>query len=221
MTKIKLDIYNLSTPELITCLNAIVSKMTGNATFSTLAAKTTALGTAVTALQTANTDYDASVATTSGKLSARDAARQVAEDAARVLASGAEGVTRVAADLEGGGWTLAGTASPVGMLPQVGNVCATGGDLEGEVDLTWDPIRRGLQSYLVEYALPPSGPWTQCYVGQASKCTCSGLTSGTEYWFRVRGVGAAGPGPWSDRASKRADAPSRYSSRYFIRSLRV
>jgi hypothetical protein len=30
------------------------------------------------------------------------------------------------------------------------------------------------------------------------------LVSGTEYWYRVKALGAAGPSPWSDRASKRA-----------------
>ena len=30
------------------------------------------------------------------------------------------------------------------------------------------------------------------------------LTSGTQYWFRVRAIGAAGPSAWSDPATKRA-----------------
>ena len=35
-----------------------------------------------------------------------------------------------------------------------------------------------------------------------SKATVSGLATGTKYWFRVRAIGAAGPGPWSDPATK-------------------
>ena len=35
-----------------------------------------------------------------------------------------------------------------------------------------------------------------------SKATVTGLTSGTKYWFRVRAIGATGPGPWSDPATK-------------------
>jgi hypothetical protein len=30
------------------------------------------------------------------------------------------------------------------------------------------------------------------------------LVSGTQYWFRVRTIGAAGPSAWSDPAIKRA-----------------
>jgi len=41
-------------------------------------------------------------------------------------------------------------------------------------------------------------------VGKAAKCTVTGLTSGTQYWFQVRAIGAAGPSAWSDPATKRA-----------------
>ncbi len=50
----------------------------------------------------------------------------------------------------------------------------------------------------------PSGPWTQCYVAKASSCTITGLTSGTQYWFQICAIGAAGPSVWSDPATKRA-----------------
>ena len=48
------------------------------------------------------------------------------------------------------------------------------------------------------------GLWTQCYVGKASSCTATGLVSGTQYWFHVRAIGAAGPSAWNDPATKRA-----------------
>ena len=94
--------------------------------------------------------------------------------------------------------------APVGQLPQPANLVATGGDLEGTVDLSWDALRRGVQTYIAQQATSPSGPWTQCYVGKASSCTVTGLTSGTQYWFQVRAIGAAGPSAWSDPATKRA-----------------
>jgi len=49
-----------------------------------------------------------------------------------------------------------------------------------------------------------SGIGLQCYVGKASSCTVPGLTSGTQYWFQVSAIRAAGPGAWSDPATKRA-----------------
>ena len=68
----------------------------------------------------------------------------------------------------------------------------------------WDAIKRGVQTYVAERATASEGPWTQCYVGKLSNCTDTGLVSGTEYWYRVPAIGAAGPSAWSDRASKRA-----------------
>jgi hypothetical protein len=72
------------------------------------------------------------------------------------------------------------------------------------VDLAWDAIRRGVQTCVAQQAASSSGPWTECYVGKASSCTGTGLTSGTQYWFQVCAIGAAGPSAWSDPATKRA-----------------
>ena len=61
MAKIKLDLTDLSVTDLIQMLNNIHTAMTGNATFTSIAAKTTALGTATTALETANDDAEAAM----------------------------------------------------------------------------------------------------------------------------------------------------------------
>ena len=137
-------------------------------------------------------------------LTARDNQRAATEAAARTLAVGAEALTGAAATLQSGGWELQAARAPVGQLPQPASLVATGGDLEGTVDLSWDTLWRGVQAYIAQQATKPSGPWTQCYVGKASNCTVTGLTSGTQYWFQVRAIGAAGPSAWSDPATKRA-----------------
>jgi hypothetical protein len=114
------------------------------------------------------------------------------------------GVATEAATLQSGGWDLQAARAPVSPLPQPTSLAATGGDLDGTMDLTWDAIRRVVQTYVAERALSPSGPGTQCYVGKPSKWAVTGLTSRTEYWFRLRAIGAAGPSPWSAPATKRA-----------------
>ena len=65
-------------------------------------------------------------------------------------------------------------------------------------------IRRSVQTYVAQQTTSSSGPWTQCYVGKASGCTVTELTSGTQYWVQIRAIGAAGPSAWSDPATKRA-----------------
>jgi hypothetical protein len=84
------------------------------------------------------------------------------------------------------------------------HLSASVGDHSGTMDLHWDAIRRGVQTYVAEYATAPAGPWTQGYIARASKCNITGLTPGTLYYFRVKAVGAAGPSEYSDIAEKRA-----------------
>jgi hypothetical protein len=74
MAKIKLDVCHMTIDDEIACLGPIVTKMTANSAFTTLATKTTALGTAVTALNTANADHLAAAQTAAQKLTVREAA---------------------------------------------------------------------------------------------------------------------------------------------------
>ena len=101
------------------------------------------------------------------------------------------------------GAPIKGQRQPAGPMGAPQNLSATGGDLEGTIDAHWDP-EKGAASYVGEYSLSPTGPFTQFYVGSKSSATAAGLVSGTIYYSRVRAVGASGPGPWSDIAQRRA-----------------
>ena len=205
MAHIKFDTTHMNHDDAIAYLGPIVTKMTSASAFSTLSAKTTTAGTGLTAFTAANATVRATETTlTQQRLLLADA-RVTAENNFRDLVIAAENLTHDAATLASGGWEIAaGTHAPVGQLPQPQNLHATGGDLDGSVDLGWDAIKRGVQTYIAERATAADGPYTQCYIGKASSCTDTGLVSGTEYWYRVKALGAAGPSAWSDRASKRA-----------------
>jgi hypothetical protein len=201
---IKLSLTHFSIPGLIAYLLAIYTKMNGNATFSTVAAKTTALNTAVLAMQTANTSYNAAKTTSDSLMTVRDTAVIAAESAAQDLATAAQGVTKDPATLQNAGWEIVGGhAAPVGPMSAPANFHTTGGDNAGEVDLACDP-QNGVQTHMAEYATSPAGPFTLGYTGKKSSCAITGLTSGTLYWFQMWAVGAAGPGPKSGPISKRA-----------------
>lgn len=203
MAKIKFDFTDLDTPACIVRLRGISTALAGNATFAALAPKLAPFEAAIDALETANNAHKATLLLAQQQILVRDGRRTDAEDLARGLAAASEGETTDAALLQSGGWQLRGAAAPVGPLPAPQNLGATGGDMDGEADLYWQPVS-GRDTYLAEQALSATGPWTQFYVGKKSSCTAKGLTSGTVYWFRVRAVGAAGPGPWSDPAQTRA-----------------
>jgi hypothetical protein len=69
---------------------------------------------------------------------------------------------------------------------------------------SWDDYLAKLFTYTEKCAESAVGPWTEVYKGKAGRTSCTGLTSGAEYFFRVRAWNAAGPGMWSDITKKRA-----------------
>ena len=203
MARIKFDHTSLDTPAFIARMREISTALTGNPVFAALAPRLPAFNTVVDALETRNTTYHATVQLADQQLTERDTERVTAEDAVRVLASASEAETVGEADLLSGGWHLTSPPVPVGAMTAPQNLSGTGGDLEGEVDLQWEPVT-GRDAYTAEWASSAPGPWTQFYVGTKSSGTAGGLNPGQMYYFRVKAVGPLGPGPWSDLAQKRA-----------------
>lgn len=108
------------------------------------------------------------------------------------------------AALVGTGLPMRGAPQSVGPLSPPGNLAATAGDNEGEIELSCDPVA-GANSYEWQCRLhTDAAQWEPAKPSTASKVTLGGLTPGQSYAFRVRGIGSAGPGPWSDETVKRA-----------------
>ena len=203
MGKIKLDHTGLGHPAFVGRMREVRTALTGNPPFAPLAPRLPGFVTVVEALETSNTTYTATVQLADQQLTELNTARDVAEAAVAALASASEAETTDDAELLSGGWHLVEPPTPPSPMPAPENLTATGGDLEGEVDMQWEPVT-GRDTYLAEWAADPVGPWTQFYVGTKSSCTAGGLNPGQMYYFRVRAVGPLGPGPWSDIAQKRA-----------------
>jgi len=93
--------------------------------------------------------------------------------------------------------------TPVGTPTQVLNLVLTEGDNEGSLDYAHDPTR-GAKSNEVQTSVDPVTPssWTYKMTAPKSSGTIPGLTTGTRVWVRVRAIGSAGEGPWSDPAVK-------------------
>ena len=109
-----------------------------------------------------------------------------------------------AAIIKSAGMDVSSSSGPVGAMPKVEGLTATQGDSAGEIDLAWNPVKRGLKSYTIEVSEDPAGQtgWSIAKVETRSKTIVPGLISGKRYWFRVSAVGAAGPGPASDAIRK-------------------
>ena len=85
------------------------------------------------------------------------------------------------------------------------NLAATAGDLDGEIDLVWEPVK-GANSYVIQYSRSDKEPgnWVLDDVVFRSSYTVSRLKSGHKYWFRVAAAGSKGQGHWSEPISKKA-----------------
>ena len=102
------------------------------------------------------------------------------------------------------GFGVRGAAAPISPVGQVLNLAVTEGDNPGSVDGQWDPVE-GKKTYEVAFyvgADPATGTYTQAAPVTASRTTLTGLSSGSRVWVKARALGAAGPGPWSDPATK-------------------
>lgn len=94
--------------------------------------------------------------------------------------------------------------SRVGDLPAPDDLRAVASAFEGACDLTWEVVD-GASVYEVQFKLQPAdAPWQQFALVTPSKARVTGLTPGVVYYFRVRAIGTAGPGVWSDPALRRA-----------------
>lgn len=205
MAKPKLELKRRTMSGLSDYVASIVAAMTGNTNFTT---PTPALA-AVTAKLT---QYNAALADSTAKTNAARLATSTLETRRAELESI---VTLLAGYVEAAsngdelvlltsGMQVRSTGAPLGAMPAPASLSATAGDMEGEVDLSWQPVE-GAGSYEVDCKThTDAGTWERTKSSTSSRVSVEGLTPGVAYAFRVRAVGAAGAGAWSDEAVRRA-----------------
>jgi len=72
------------------------------------------------------------------------------------------------------------------------------GDIEGEIDLQWDPVTDA-RFYIIQISIYSGNlNWVQFDIITKSSYTLSGLKSKKRYCFRVCAVNSGGNGPWSE-----------------------
>lgn len=207
MSKFKLDLAKKTTAQKITLGQTHDAAMTGNASFPTAnrLPADAAFQAALAALEAAEADVAAKKTAWKQALATRDAAEAALDTALTSRAAYCEAAQPGNdAALASTGLPMRTTPASVGDLPAPGDLVGTAGDNEGEIDLSCDPVA-GAGSYEWQCRLHADGnAWQPAKNSTASKITLTGLTPGTQYAFRVRAIGSAGPGAWSDEAAKRA-----------------
>lgn len=205
MSKPKLELRKRTDDNLITFIQGIVTAMTGNPNFPTPMPALTAITAAVTSLQT----QIATVTSLQNQLrqahTDKDNAREALEQQVTYLANYVE-IAAAGDDskIESAGMPVRSPGVPVGLPAAPLNLNATASDFPGTIDLVWDPVP-GAATYEIQCKVHGDAtPFENAKSSTSSRTTVDGLTPGTQYAFQVRALGAAGPGPYSDEAVKRA-----------------
>lgn len=202
MAQVKLNLRELSVPEKVQFARQIVTAMTGNANFTTpvpaLAAVTTSINATEAAFNKAQTARDDAKT----KTGLQNDALKTLDLLLSQLANYVEGTSKgEPVIINSAGMSVRDKAAPVGDMPAPGDMSATAGDKEGEIDLVWDAVR-GAKSYVLQLSEETATAWKHAGVSVKSMFTVEDLTQGKKYWFRAAAVGTAGQGAWSDLAVK-------------------
>jgi hypothetical protein len=204
MSKPKLDLKGKTPLQKVQKAEDLVTATTGNANFpsptpplATLTAKADAVSAAFSEREAAKNTLDQKQTALETTEAALDAAL-VSFSAYVESASGGD-----AAKILSSGLAVKGQASHIGPMPQVAGLDSTTGDAEGRVILRWSPVK-GAKAYEAQTCPDPitAAGWQAASLSTKASLILDGLPSGGRCWFRVRAIGSAGPGPWSDPAVK-------------------
>ena len=182
----------------------------GTPTFGSLAAKITAAETASETLTDKKEKADTARAAAKTATDEQHNAEEEFDEAFTELGRGVDDVAdgdKAIIDKAAMDSFFPGKAAPIGDLPKVENLSLTAGDVQGEVDGNFNPVK-GADSYFVEIATGQPDNWQAAVLKEsprgitsASKFTIINLESGSKAWARVLAHGTAGDGPFSDPAT--------------------
>jgi hypothetical protein len=197
LAKVSLALFKLPDAQLIIQTDKIIGNMTGNAAYPTPTPSLASVQTASTAFQNALAE-----AADGGKMKTaeKNAARVVLVDKLRALSLYVQmNCENDLATLLSSGYDATKPPTPVGILPAPEGVTLTQGKMSGALDLQGAPVSRaaGYEGQITQN-LGSTSDWTGVGIFTAARMTAQGLSPGTNYWGRMRAIGSAGPGAWSD-----------------------
>ncbi|MBI3882429.1 MAG: fibronectin type III domain-containing protein [Verrucomicrobia bacterium] len=182
----------------------IVTAITGNTNYTTPSPSLATVSAAITAAQAALGASEAAFTV----LRQKRVERNDAVDALKALLESLVGYVQSAsggdeAKILSAGMSVRQPPTPIGPLDAPAGISATANGSETSAHLACRAVR-GASSYEFQQAINAAGPWVTVEVVPRANTDVEALTPGTRYYFRARGIGTAGPGPFSDIATKMA-----------------
>jgi|GEM_PF-889078 len=207
MFDVVVDLKDLTVPALISRVRAIITATSGEAAFSTLADKLTALGTKVDTLEADESALRAAENAVKTATDTRDDSLDDVMAAANELGVSIGMTATTEAQVNA---TLMRVKS--GPKPKPIPNTPTGlelkmGDEDGELSGQCDGQPGVVEHYEIQYTtsdpLSSSPGWQFADTSRKSRFDLQGLPSGAKVWVRLRAVNARGKSGWSDPACKR------------------
>lgn len=204
MSRIKLNLRNLSIPDKVQRGRQIISAMTNNANFSNPHPPLTEITAALATLEQNYALMQAAKADVKAKVTTLDDAEGKVDQTLAQLAAYVESIAGTDEKIitSAGLATASSRSAPTFLSPPQG-LSATVGDHEGVIDLSWKKVPKA-KSYTIQMSADPPTPesWTHAAIATASTRTIENLASGKRFWFRVAAIGAMGQSGWSEPATK-------------------
>ena len=201
--KVSYSFVRLPDAKVIVFADHVLACMTGNPKFAT---PTPSLA----SVQTALTTFQDSVAAAKGggvvRTAAKNDAREMLIGKLRSLALYVqEACANKLPVLLSSGYAAIKSPTPAGVLPAPGWVTLTQGTLSGSLNLRGESMNNA-GSYEAQKTTQINTPnsWETVGLFTAPRMTLEELTPGTVYWTRMRAIGSAGPGAWSEPVSAMA-----------------
>ena len=207
MNKFKLELSKKTPDDKVVMGATHINAMTGNTHYpqATRVPSDAQVQPAQDELKTAVEEADAAETTWKQKILVRDQKEAAWDTVITARANNCEAVTpEDLAALTSTSLPLRTSATPMGALTAPGDLRAVAAAGEATINLRCNPVA-GARSYEWQCRLHDgSPPWGNLKTSTTTKITAENLTPGVLYGFRVRAIGSAGPGDWSDEAVERA-----------------
>lgn len=207
MFDVVLDISDLSIPDLITRANHIRTGTGGQAVFTSLAPKLTALDGQITVLEQKQTGVATAKATVGTATDAQDVAEADVIASLNDLGSDIGKLATTASEVETAQLRVKGSPVPKPVPSQPTGLELKAGDEDGELSGQCNGQPGVVEYYEISYTTTdPNAPgttWQHADTSKKSRFELSGLPTGQKVWVRIRACNARGKSIWSDPASKR------------------
>jgi hypothetical protein len=202
--QVVLNLHGLSVPDKIEKANSFIKAINGNANFPSPGEQLVKIGEAVASLQAAYTDATEARGIAVTKTAIMNQLEAALDLLLTALGHYVEGECKGdEAKIKSAGMDIKAAATPIGIPQRPDGMTAAEGLKNGSINLKWKAVK-GARSYVVRTTatIADGASWKQVLVVTKASATIDNLVSGTQYWFQVAAVGAAGQGPWSDPATK-------------------